>query len=103
MVASSETITSAVIAMSKSLEVQVVAEGVETQQQLEFLERQGGCQLQGFFFARPMAAAQMDRYLGEHGREPRRAVDAAADGPEAIPPTDDGGAAFRSSPPPPAA
>ncbi|MFX1735895.1 EAL domain-containing protein [Paraburkholderia sp. A1RI_3L] len=49
-----ETITSAIIALAHSLELQVIAEGVETSAQLDFLKERACDEMQGFFFARPM-------------------------------------------------
>ncbi|GGP64025.1 EAL domain-containing protein [Shewanella saliphila] len=49
-------ITSAIITLAHSLELNVVAEGVETQEQLNFL-RDGGCdQVQGFLLSKPLTA-----------------------------------------------
>ncbi|WP_435805415.1 EAL domain-containing protein [Shewanella psychromarinicola] len=49
-------ITSAIITLAHSLELKVVAEGVETQAQLNFL-REGGCdQVQGFLLSKPLNA-----------------------------------------------
>jgi diguanylate cyclase len=61
--ASAEAIPIAIIAMANSLGLRVVAEGVETVAQAEFLDRQGACELQGFLFARPMPAAELDRLM----------------------------------------
>lgn len=47
-------ITGAIVAMAKVLNISTVAEGVETQDELEYLTQIGCDQLQGFFFARPM-------------------------------------------------
>jgi diguanylate cyclase (GGDEF)-like protein/PAS domain S-box-containing protein len=56
-------IVSAVIAMARSLNIQVVAEGIETWQQLEIL-RTMGCHLaQGFLFAKPVPASEALRFL----------------------------------------
>src|SRR5882724_1504626 len=56
-------IVSAIIAMAKHLNIQVVAEGIEGWQQLEKL-RQLGCGLaQGFLFAKPAPEDQCQRYL----------------------------------------
>jgi EAL domain-containing protein (putative c-di-GMP-specific phosphodiesterase class I) len=49
-------IVSAVIAMGKALNIRVIAEGVETAEQLEFLREHGCYEFQGYLFSRPMAA-----------------------------------------------
>ncbi|MFA7313270.1 MAG: EAL domain-containing protein [Shewanella sp.] len=49
-------ITSAIIALAHSLELNVVAEGVETQEQLNFLAMQGCDQVQGFLLSKPLNA-----------------------------------------------
>ena len=60
---SDHAIVSAIVAMARSLNIQVVAEGIETWQQLEIL-RNMGCNLaQGFLFAKPCNAADALRYL----------------------------------------
>jgi diguanylate cyclase (GGDEF)-like protein/PAS domain S-box-containing protein len=69
-------IVSAVISLSHSLRMQVVAEGVEEDAQVQFL-RESGCELlQGFFYGRPMPQEEFARsYLkpdkadGSHGSE----------------------------------
>jgi diguanylate cyclase (GGDEF)-like protein/PAS domain S-box-containing protein len=50
-------IVTAILAMAKSLGVDVVAEGVETEEQLEELKRLGCHRAQGFLLAAPMTAA----------------------------------------------
>ncbi|MEA2488413.1 MAG: hypothetical protein QOH21_205 [Acidobacteriota bacterium] len=56
-------IVSGVIAMAHSLHLEVVAEGVETEAQLEFLERQHCDVIQGFLFSVPLPADQIARFL----------------------------------------
>jgi diguanylate cyclase (GGDEF)-like protein/PAS domain S-box-containing protein len=58
-------IVTAVIGMGKSLHMQVVAEGVETQEQLEFLKEHNCPQGQGFYFSRPVPAVEFGQLL-EH-------------------------------------
>ncbi len=64
--AADRAITGAIIAMSRTLGLTVVAEGVETQEQLEFLRRNQCDEMQGFCFSRPLvpgdAAALIERH-----------------------------------------
>jgi len=48
-------ITSAIIALTHNLELRTIAEGVETAEQLKFLEDHGCDEVQGFLFSRPLA------------------------------------------------
>jgi diguanylate cyclase (GGDEF)-like protein len=56
-------IVTAVIAMAHSLELKVVAEGVETAEQLAFLRQRGCDTIQGFYFSAPMSADELEPYL----------------------------------------
>jgi EAL domain-containing protein (putative c-di-GMP-specific phosphodiesterase class I) len=47
-------ITKAIVAMAHSLKLEVVAEGVETTEQLAFLQQHGCDQIKGFLFSRPV-------------------------------------------------
>ena len=57
------TIVSAVIGMGKSLKQRVIAEGVETQGQLDFLRKQRCDEGQGFHFSHPLSAEDFARLL----------------------------------------
>ncbi len=61
-------IASAIISMARSLEVQVVAEGVETRAQLEFLRAHGCGAIQGYYFSKPLPAEACERLLREDRR-----------------------------------
>jgi EAL domain-containing protein (putative c-di-GMP-specific phosphodiesterase class I) len=67
-------ITQAIIAMAHSLELKVIAEGVETQAQFDFLAAQGCDEYQGYFFARPMAEEQARALLEAPAAAPRAAT-----------------------------
>jgi|HubBroStandDraft_1064217.scaffolds.fasta_scaffold00922_11 diguanylate cyclase (GGDEF)-like protein/PAS domain S-box-containing protein len=56
-------IVTAVIGMGKSLHMRVVAEGVETRQQLEILQEHGCPEGQGFYFCGPVPAEQFRQLL----------------------------------------
>jgi diguanylate cyclase (GGDEF)-like protein/PAS domain S-box-containing protein len=58
-------IVSAIIAIARHLQIQVIAEGIEGYQQAEILRRLGCAVGQGFLFARPMAADQCLELLGD--------------------------------------
>ncbi|MCW8808070.1 MAG: EAL domain-containing protein [Rhodanobacter sp.] len=57
------TITRAIIAMARSLDKQVIAEGVETEEQASFLREAGCAQLQGFLYGKAMPAAAFEQRL----------------------------------------
>jgi diguanylate cyclase len=57
------TIVNAVIGMGKNLKQRVVAEGVETQVQLRFLQAQRCIEGQGYYFGRPMSADEFASVL----------------------------------------
>src|ERR1700688_4266750 len=56
-------IVTAVISMARSLKLRVVAEGVETLQELEFLQAHQCDEAQGFYFGRPVASEQFAKLL----------------------------------------
>ena len=56
-------LTDAVIAMGKNLSLTVVAQGVETSEQAEFLREHACDELQGFYFNRPMAPEVFTKLL----------------------------------------
>jgi diguanylate cyclase (GGDEF)-like protein/PAS domain S-box-containing protein len=56
-------ITRAVIAMAKSLSLEALAEGVETQAQCDFLIREGCPHGQGYLFSRPQNAREIEPFL----------------------------------------
>lgn len=65
-------IVRAIIAMAHTLGLKVIAEGVETVGQLDYLRDQDCDEVQGYFFSRPLNAADMEAYLTvravEHGQ-----------------------------------
>ena len=56
-------IISHVISMAKDLEISVLAEGVETMQQKEFLKESNCDMIQGYYYAKPMPTEQFVEYL----------------------------------------
>jgi EAL domain-containing protein (putative c-di-GMP-specific phosphodiesterase class I) len=54
-------ITKAVIAMGKSLDMHVVAEGVETKAHVQFLQDLGCHQAQGYYYSRPVPADEFTK------------------------------------------
>ena len=60
----------AVIAMARSLKLRVIAEGVETLQELEFLQAHECDEAQGYYFSRPVPPEQFARLLRSGIPEP---------------------------------
>ncbi|WP_455930642.1 EAL domain-containing response regulator [Pseudomonas fluorescens] len=58
-------ITRTIIELAHSLELRVVAEGVESQAQLAFLKAAGCDQIQGYLFSRPLPMQELERLLLE--------------------------------------
>ncbi|HEY6943431.1 EAL domain-containing protein [Dokdonella sp.] len=63
-----EAIVRATISMAHNLNREVVAEGVEIEQHLDFLRAEGCEVLQGFLFCRPLPAASFEALLQERAR-----------------------------------
>jgi diguanylate cyclase (GGDEF)-like protein/PAS domain S-box-containing protein len=64
-------IVRAVIGMGESLRMLVVAEGVETREQLAFLREHACPEGQGFYFSHPVVAGEFSQLLGRSVVEPR--------------------------------
>lgn len=56
-------IVRAVIALAEGLQVNVVAEGVETEEQLDYLRRSGCHEIQGFYYSKPLPIDQFRDFL----------------------------------------
>lgn len=59
-------IVSAIIAMGKSLRMKVVAEGVETEEQYQYLQAQGCDTVQGYLLSKPVSAERLGELLNQH-------------------------------------
>ncbi|ELS01433.1 diguanylate cyclase (GGDEF) domain-containing protein [Xenococcus sp. PCC 7305] len=56
-------IVSAMVVLGKGFNLRIVAEGVETEEQIEILRSQECIQMQGFWFSRPLAAEEVTKLL----------------------------------------
>jgi diguanylate cyclase (GGDEF)-like protein len=70
-------IISAVISMARALDLRVIAEGVETEEQLAFLRREHCAEMQGFLYSQPLTSTEFEEALRAMRRFPVAA--AAAD------------------------
>jgi diguanylate cyclase (GGDEF)-like protein/PAS domain S-box-containing protein len=61
-----QSIVDAIIFLAKSLTIDVIAEGVETQEEMNYLLKAGCLEFQGYYFHRPLSSEHMTRLLHKH-------------------------------------
>ncbi|HJW27524.1 MAG TPA: EAL domain-containing protein [Rhodocyclaceae bacterium] len=66
-------ITRAILALGRSLQFKVIAEGIETPAQRDFLQAEGCAEGQGYLFAKPMPAEQFAAWLQSRATSPQPA------------------------------
>lgn len=64
-------IVSAVIGLAASMGMKTIAEGVETEGQLDFLRSEGCDEVQGYHFSRPLDALHFERFANTHRAVPQ--------------------------------
>jgi len=69
----SSAIVRAIITMAHNLDIKVVAEGVETEEQLKFLRVEGCDEIQGYLISRPLDSKGLEDFF-EKAPQPLRAV-----------------------------
>lgn len=67
-----EVIIRAVIAMAKNLDFKVLAEGVETQNQLDFLKKYDCGDVQGFYFSKPLTPEEFEEFIKNNSTKKKR-------------------------------
>jgi diguanylate cyclase (GGDEF)-like protein/PAS domain S-box-containing protein len=74
-------ITTAIVSLGQALGLTVIAEGVENEVQADYLERLGCDAVQGYYYARPLPAAELTAYLGARtdGSDMRARADKATE------------------------
>ncbi len=55
-----------IIALAKNLSLELIAEGVETQEQVDFLVKEGCVNIQGYFYSKPLSADECRDFLVKH-------------------------------------
>jgi EAL domain-containing protein (putative c-di-GMP-specific phosphodiesterase class I) len=63
----SRAITEAVIALGRTLDLEVVAEGIESKEVLHYLRQHGCTQAQGFYLCEPLSADSFETWYREYG------------------------------------
>ena len=66
----SRAVTDAVIALGRTLRLEVVAEGVESQAVCQYLRTQGCTQAQGYYFGKPMTGDSFELWFHEYNQRP---------------------------------
>ncbi len=68
-------ILESVVNMAKSMGLPIIVEGVEAQEQVNFLEDLGCCYIQGYYFYRPMPVEEFERLIADERRVDRRGIE----------------------------
>jgi EAL domain-containing protein (putative c-di-GMP-specific phosphodiesterase class I) len=72
-----QAIVSAIIHMAQSLGLRTIAEGVETEAQMEYLRRRGCDEIQGYWFSRPLAPDCFEAFVRASAQRPAPATSGA--------------------------
>ncbi|HAS99586.1 MAG TPA: cyclic di-GMP phosphodiesterase, partial [Pantoea agglomerans] len=62
----SQSLVRAIVAVAKALDLQVIAEGIETPDEEKFVLNSGVDGRQGYYYAKPMPAEQFGHWLAKH-------------------------------------
>ncbi|MEM7206289.1 MAG: EAL domain-containing protein [Pseudomonadota bacterium] len=62
------TLIKSILLMAEALDVEVVAEGVETEDQFNYLRKLNPCTIQGYLFSKPLPASECEQYLVQSNR-----------------------------------
>ncbi len=62
----SQSLVRAIVAVARALDLQVIAEGIETREELQFVQENGADIIQGYYYARPMPVAEFEHWLAHY-------------------------------------
>jgi EAL domain-containing protein (putative c-di-GMP-specific phosphodiesterase class I) len=83
-VGDAKVLSQAIVELGRMLRLEMVAEGIETEEQAAWF-RELGCSLaQGYLYAHPMPAAELDRYFRRQSQSMRRSTHTAASDPSTV-------------------
>jgi diguanylate cyclase (GGDEF)-like protein len=64
-----EVIIQAIITMAKNLNLEILAEGVETKNQVDFLKSKQCGEVQGYYFSKPLEATELEKILKDSNKD----------------------------------
>ena len=65
---SDRAVVEAIVSLSRHMKMKVVAEGVETKEQLAFLEKEHCHEVQGYYISRPLPAGEFSDFIKQHNK-----------------------------------